>query len=102
MLTRKTFEFAPGDQEGPALQSLAMAMLAAFAGLVIGIFFLSWTYHYVLWIHFGLIGSLFSVMRTKYPSFRVQLTKKEVGAVFVGIMVFLVVWSFHIKRKGCW
>ena len=97
-----TFEFAPEDQEGPAVQSLAMAMLAAFAGLIIGIFFLSWTYHYVLWIHFGLIGSLYGVMRTKYPNFRVKLTKKEVGAVFVGILVFLVVWSFHIKRKGCW
>lgn len=96
------FEFAPGDQEAPALQSLAMAMLAAFAGLIIGIFFLSWTYHYVLWIHFGLIGSLYSVMRTKYPNFNVALTRKEVGSVFVGILAFLVVWSIHIKRKGCW
>ena len=97
-----TFQFDPDDAEATAVQSLAMAMLAAFAGLIIGIFFLSWTYHYVLWIHFGLIGSLYGVMKTKYPNFSVKLTKKEVGAVFVGILVFLVVWTFHIKRKGCW
>jgi hypothetical protein len=96
------FQFAADDKEGPAIQSLAMAMLAAFAGLIIGIFFLSWTYHYVLWIHYGLIGSLYGVMRTKYPEFRVELTRKNVLGVFIGILVFLVVWSFHIKRKGCW
>src|SRR5262249_19039791 len=42
----------PPDAEAATLKSLAMAMIACFAGMCIGIFFLTWTDHYVVWIHF--------------------------------------------------
>ena len=38
----------------------AIGLLAAFIGLAVGIFFLSFTYHYVLWIYLGLSGALYS------------------------------------------
>jgi hypothetical protein len=50
----------------------AMALLAAFAGLALGIFFLSFAYHYVLWIYIGLAGALYSAVRTHDATFRVR------------------------------
>jgi hypothetical protein len=96
------FDFDEDDVEGANLKSLAMAMLAAFSGICVGIFFLSWTYHFILWIHFGLAGSLYALMKKKYPSFSVRLTAKEVGSVFLFILTVLFALFIHIKRKGCW
>ena len=50
----------------------SMALLAAFAGLAVGIFFLSFSYHYVLWIYFGLAGGLFAAVRQHAPAFNVK------------------------------
>jgi hypothetical protein len=84
------------------LKALAMGLLAAFIGMEIGIFFLSWTYHYVLWIHFGLVTALWSVMKRLYPSFEVKLTWKEARLIMFACVAFLVAWSIYIKRKGAW
>jgi len=51
----------------------AVALLAAFIGLAVGIFFLSFTYHYVLWIYLGLSGAFYGAVRKHDPSFRVRL-----------------------------
>src|SRR5262249_45159211 len=71
----------PEDYEVATMKSLAMAMLACFAGMCIGIFFLTWTDHYVVWIHFGLAGALYSVAKAKDPRFEVKLTRRDVGIV---------------------
>lgn len=94
--------FSIDDPDARALRSLSMAMLAAFAGLAVGIFFLSWTYHFVLWLHFGLAGALHCVMKHKYPWFDVRLSMKERVLVVVFWVVFLPIYVFHIKRSGCW
>ncbi len=96
------FDFAEDDLEAPAIKTLAMAMLAAFAGIAIGVFFLSWTYHFVLWIHFGLAGALYTVVRSKYPNFYVRVSGKELGLIFVAWVFILIAFTIHIKRKGCW
>jgi O-antigen ligase len=57
---------------GAIARPWAMGMIAAFAGLAVGIFFLSFTYHYVLWIYIGLSGALFSAVRAHDPDFRVK------------------------------
>jgi hypothetical protein len=84
------------------IKAIAMAILAIFVGGDIGIFFLSWTYHYVLWIHFGLVAALYSVVKRLYPGFEVKLTFKELRYVMVGCVLFLVGWSGFIKYKGAW
>ncbi len=96
------FDFDEDDPEGSTIKSLAMAMLADFSGISIGIFLLSWTYHFVLWIHFGLVGSLYAVMKNKYPSFHVRLSLKELAAIFGVWICILTGLSIHIYRKGCW
>ena len=88
--------------EARQLKAIAMAILAIFVGGEVGIFFLSWTYHYVLWIHFGLVSALYVVVKRTYPTFECKLTWKEARLVIAGYVGFLVVWSAFIKYKGAW
>lgn len=96
------FEFDEDDPEAAPIKTFAMAMLAAFAGITIGVFFLSWTYHFVLWIHFGLAGALYTVVRNKYPNFYIRMSGREFGLIFVAWIFILIAFTIHIKRKGCW
>jgi hypothetical protein len=90
------------DEEGRNAQSLAMAMLAAFCGATVGIFFLSWTYHFVLWIHFGLSGALYATIKARDPSFEVRITGRDLAMAF-GIAVAIIIGLFiQTKRKGMW
>jgi O-antigen ligase len=68
----------------------AMGLVAAFAGLSVGIFFLSFTYHYVLWIYIGLSGALFSAVRAHHPSFKVRFRLPDLAAVFTIDMAIIV------------
>ncbi|MDX2051547.1 MAG: O-antigen ligase family protein [Polyangiaceae bacterium] len=51
----------------------ANALLSSMSGLAIGIFFLSFTYHHVLWVFLGLTGAVYAAMRTHDRAFRVPL-----------------------------
>jgi hypothetical protein len=90
------------DHEVQKVKSLAMAMLATFGGAMIGIFFLSWTYHYVLWIHFGLSGSLYSVIKAKDPNFEVPITRRDVGMALGLCVLLIVAATIYTKRQGAW
>jgi O-antigen ligase len=59
----------------------ALALLAAFAGIAVGIFFLSFAYHYVLWIYLGLSGALYAAVRTHAPTFRVRFGFRDLALV---------------------
>jgi O-antigen ligase len=70
----------------------AMGLVAAFAGLAVGIFFLSFTYHYVLWIYIGLSGALLSAVRAHHPLFKVRFGLLDLAVVFatdIAIIVFV-------------
>jgi O-antigen ligase len=74
----------------------AMALLAAFAGLSVGIFFLSFAYHYVLWIYLGLAGALFSAVKAHDPSFRVRFGLRDLALVVaadVGIILTVYLYT---------
>ena len=74
----------------------AMALLAAFAGLSVGIFFLSFSYHYVFWIYVGLSGALYSATRTHDPTFRVRFELRDFVAVVLadlGIIVMVYLYT---------
>jgi hypothetical protein len=74
----------------------AMALLAAFAGLGVGIFFLSFAYHYVLWIYIGLAGALYSAQKTHDPEFRVRFGLRDLALVVaadVGIIITVYLYT---------
>jgi len=79
----------------------AMALLAAFAGLGVGIFFLSFAYHYVLWIYVGLAGALYSAVHAHDPSFRVRIRLQDlalVAAADAGIVATVYLYTSWALR----
>ena len=88
--------------DGAMIKALAMGMLAAMIGISVGIYFLSWCYHYVLWIHFGLCGALYACTKRLFPGYDCKVSNKEKIQIFVGCIVWLVVWSYYIRSKGAW
>jgi hypothetical protein len=92
----------PDSYDTRVIKAVAMAMLAAFAGLAVGVFFLSWAYHYVLWLHFGLAAALYAVVKRRYRDYRCDFTFKEMRNVTVGYIAFLTLWGSYIKYKGAW
>ncbi|HQF25867.1 MAG TPA: O-antigen ligase family protein, partial [Polyangiaceae bacterium] len=49
----------------------SVALLASMAGMAIGVFFLSFNYHYILWLFVGLSGSFFMAVKGHLPEWRV-------------------------------
>lgn len=78
-----------------------MALFASMAGVLFQINTLSFLYHPVLWIMFGLVGAWASAIRHHRPEFQVKLDARDlviiVGACLFYIFVFLPVF---LKLKG--
>jgi O-antigen ligase len=78
----QTFPEATARLDGSLVaRRWALALLAAFAGLAVGIFFLSFAYHYVLWIYLGLAGALYGSVRRHAPTFRVRFASLDLALV---------------------
>lgn len=85
----------------PVVKSWAMALVAALVGLLIGIFFLSFCYHPVLWIYVGLTGAFYAAVRTHAPDFRVTLTGRDFGAIIAfDILVLIVLFGYTRLKMG--
>jgi O-Antigen ligase len=77
----------------------AVALIAAFIGLSVGIFFLSFTYHYVLWIYLGISGAFYSAVRKHDASFRVRLTGVDLALITTTIVAIIVFVFFYTRWK---
>jgi O-antigen ligase len=84
------------------IKALAMGMLAALIGGAIGIFFLSWCYHFVLWIHFGMVGALYACVKRQFPTYECKLSRKEGVRILLGYVCFVIFWAYYIRVKGAW
>lgn len=93
----KRYANVPG---GELVRAWGLALFASFCGMLVGIFFLSWTYHYVLWIYFGLAGGFYSTLRTTDRHFEIAPGKKELALIAVGCFVFMIVMKFYLRLKG--
>ncbi len=89
-------------EETVMLKALAMGLLSALVGASMGIFFLSWCYHYVLWIHFGMIGALYTCTKRLYPAFEIHTTWKDARNVLLTYVAGIIFWTYYIKSKGAW
>ena len=91
----------PKDQT-PELRSLAMALLVSFAGVALGIFFLSFTYKQLMFVWFGLAGAMYRIVKQSEPSFEVEIGWKDVLGVIsgcLGILALIYVYT-PSKREG--
>ncbi|MCC6557020.1 MAG: O-antigen ligase family protein [Polyangiaceae bacterium] len=81
------------------IRAWAMAILAGFCGMMIGIFFLSFTYHYVLWIYFGLSAAFYCAVRGTDPGFEVRIEGKDFKRIAL-LDLAIVLAIFAITKKG--
>lgn len=77
----------------------AGGMLASTLGLVVGSFFLSFTYHPILWIYVGISGAYYSVLKREMPDWRVRLTQKEAVLIVIANVTLLTVIFVYSKIK---
>jgi hypothetical protein len=75
-------------------------LLAALCGMVAGTFFLSLTYHPVIWLFFGLTGAYGLAIRSHDPDWRLSLGRRDLGAVIGIAAVLLVGLQVYTKVKG--
>jgi hypothetical protein len=84
----------------PRLVPYGFALMTSFAGLLVGIFFLSFCYDTFLFMYLGLAGALFLTVKRTVPDFDVKVSGVEIGAV-VGIDALLLAAIFVYTRiKG--
>jgi len=78
-----------------------MSLLASMAGIVFQINTLSFAYHSVLWIFFGLVGAWCSAIRYHRPEFRVRLTWRDLIIVVLACGAFATfLLPLFLKAKG--
>ena len=78
-----------------------MSLLASMAGILFQINTLSFAYHSVLWIFFGLVGAWCSAVRYHLPEFRVRMTVRDLLIIVGGCAIFaLFGLPLFLRAKG--
>ena len=85
--------------EADAIRPWALAALASMCGAVVGSFFLSFSFHAILWIYIGLAGSIAAVVKRAIPDFRVTIRPKEMGLIVLANVVLLVTIFVYARHK---
>lgn len=78
-------------------EAWAMALLAAWTGILVGAFFLSFAYKHVLWIYVGLTGAYYQAARRGDPGFEVRFRARDL-ALLVALNVAVTVGLFLYTR----
>ncbi len=81
------------------IKPLGFSLLASFAGIAIGIAFLSFSYHNMLFIYLGLAGALYGVAKESSPTFKVGVSFREGVVLAMFDMVFLVFLYVYTRLK---
>lgn len=84
---------------GSLCASISAALLVAFAGLLVGIFFLSFSYHHVLYLFMGLAGALGLAASRTMPEFDLRISAREMLALGAGCVAFLVLMFIYTRLK---
>lgn len=84
-----------------APQVWGMALMAALAGIAFQINTLSFAYHSVIWLFFGLVGAWYSAVRHHRPELVIRMTLRDV-LVVVGLVVSyaFVALPLFLRYKG--
>jgi O-antigen ligase len=84
----------------PRIRPWALSLTASFAGMIVGIAFLSFCTHPLLFIYFGLSGALFGAARRSAPDFQVKISGKEIGVVALIDLLIITFLFVYTRAKG--
>ena len=82
-------------------QLWGMALLAAMSGIVFQINTLSFSYHIVLWLFFGLCGAWYSTVRHHKPDLEIKLTFIDIVVIVVSCLAYAtIILPVFLTAKG--
>jgi hypothetical protein len=88
-----------GDEDREA-STWGMAVLATLSGLAVGVFFLSFNFHYVLWTAFGLSGAYHRSVLKRHPEATVRGSFRDFVLVTGGDLAILAFVYVYGWSKG--
>jgi O-antigen ligase len=88
------------DADARVASIWSLAILASFCGVAVGSFFLSFTYHQVLWIYFGMSGALYGAVRRHDPTFEVGTSLLEKSLIIAVGFGFPLALRLFLLSKG--
>jgi len=96
-LTRRAYKtsldaacLAGSPEAQPVVGVWALTLGAALAGLLVGIFFLSFAYHYVLWIYLGLAGAFAQALQNHGADVRIRPRIRDFSWAVAGSLALIV------------
>lgn len=87
-------------EEASVARVWALALLAALGGLLVGIFFLSFSWHLVFWAYVGMSGAFYSAVRTHDPDFSVRMTLRDWALLAAGSGTLVAVLFTYLRLRG--
>lgn len=85
----------------PEIRAIATALVVSFSGIMVGIFFLSFTYKQLLFVWFGLSGAFYIIMRQAEPDLRVTFGWKDIaGIVLADVSIIALLYVYTRARGG--
>ena len=80
----------PPEGLDPSIIGFAEALAVSTIGLLVGVFFLSFTYKQVFLVWLGLAGGLYGTVRRACPEFRIQTTRRDIAGICAFAVIALV------------
>jgi O-antigen ligase len=80
--------------------TFATALCVSYAGMLVGIFFLSFCYKQWLFMFFGLSGALYASVKQAHPEFVVRVGWKEMAWILAGDVMMLVAIYGYSRLKA--
>lgn len=80
----------PPQELDPRLVGFAEALAISMIGLLVGVFFLSFSYKHVFLVWLGLAGALYNAARHEYPAYRIHFTRWDFGGICAFVVLALV------------
>jgi hypothetical protein len=76
------------------------AIFAALAGAAVGVLFLTFNYHFVLWTLFGLAGAYYGNVTREHSGLAVRIGYKDVALVATCNLALLALIFAYVRLKG--
>ncbi len=92
--------FRPPWGMDPRLYPFSIALITSFAGIMVGIFFLSFTYHPMLFVYYGFCGAYYGAVKRSAPHWDVKMGQKDWTWVSVAATLTITVIFVYTRIKG--
>jgi O-antigen ligase len=85
---------------GSEAQIWGMCVLSTLSGLASGVAFLSFNFHFVLWILFGMSGAYYRCVIADHPEAAIRIRLREVVLVALGNLGLIAFLFAYVRAKG--